>query len=69
MSKESTTAKAKGQAQEQQAKKGQYQSKWQCRGQNEGKKKDPEAIPDLKYGPSNNFTIFKEVLANVALKE
>mmetsp|Transcript_28371 Transcript_28371/g.40666 ORF Transcript_28371/g.40666 Transcript_28371/m.40666 type:complete len:188 (+) Transcript_28371:1676-2239(+) len=69
MSKENTTAKAKGPAQEQQTKKGQYQQKWQRRGQTEGKKKDPEAIPVLKYGPSNNYTVFKEALANVALKE
>ena len=62
------TAKAKGPAQEQK-KKGQYQ-KWQRCGQGEaGKKKDPEAIPVLKYGPSNNFMSFKEALANVALKE
>ena len=35
----------------------------------EPKKKDPEAIPILKYGPSNNFTLFKEALANAAMKE
>jgi hypothetical protein len=60
-------AKAKGQAQEQK-KKGTYQ-KWHRQGQTEGKKKDPEAIPVLKYGPSNNYTIFKEALSNAALKE
>jgi len=49
-------------------KKGTYQ-KWHHRGQIKGKKKDPEAIPILKYGPSNNFTLFKEVLSNAALKE
>ena len=43
--------------------------KWHRRGQTETKKKDPEAIPVLKYGPSNNFTVFKEALANAALKE
>jgi len=64
------TAKAKGPAQEQNKKgQGQYH-KWQRRGQSDaGKKKDPEAIPVLKYGPSNNYTVFKEALANVALKE
>eukprot|EP00590_Aulacoseira_subarctica_P002948 CAMPEP_0172417988 /NCGR_PEP_ID=MMETSP1064-20121228/4486_1 /TAXON_ID=202472 /ORGANISM="Aulacoseira subarctica , Strain CCAP 1002/5" /LENGTH=202 /DNA_ID=CAMNT_0013156619 /DNA_START=129 /DNA_END=734 /DNA_ORIENTATION=+ len=60
-------AKAKGPAQEQK-KKGNYQ-KWHRRGQTEGKKKDPEAIPALKYGPSNNFMFFKEALSNAALKE
>jgi hypothetical protein len=69
MSKENSPAKAKGPAQDQQQpKKGQYQ-KWHRPGQSEGKKKDPEAIPVLKYGPSNNYTTFKEALANVALKE
>ena len=69
MSKDTHTAEAKGPAQEQQAKKGHYQHRWQHRGQNDGKKKDPEAIPVLKYGPSNNFTLFKKALANAALKE
>ena len=70
MNKEQTPAKAaKGPAQEHnQPKKGHYQ-KWHCWGQSEGKKKDPEAIPILKYGPSNNYTLFKEALANTALKE
>ena len=27
------------------------------------KKKDPNAIPILKYGPSNNFMRFKEALS------
>ena len=57
MSKDNPTAKASGPAQEQHAKKGQYHHKWQRHGQNDGKKKDPEAIPVLKYGLSNNFTM------------
>lgn len=35
----------------------------------EAKKKDPEEIPVLKYGPANNFSKFKEALSNTALKE
>jgi hypothetical protein len=33
------------------------------------KKKDPEEIPILKFGPNNNFAKFKEALANKALRE
>ena len=33
------------------------------------KKKDPEEIPVLKYGPANNFTKFKEALSKKALKK
>jgi hypothetical protein len=33
------------------------------------KKKDPDAIPILKYGPSNNFMVFKEALSKKALVE
>ena len=37
----------------------------------EGKKKDkdPEEIPILKYGPSNNFYKFKEALSKTALRD
>jgi hypothetical protein len=35
----------------------------------EAKRKDPEAIPVLKYGPSNNFTKFRDALSKAALKE
>jgi len=50
-----------------------YQRKpWQRRNQNQGrfetKKKDPEEIPVLKYGPSNNFSKFKEAISKTALK-
>jgi hypothetical protein len=38
------------------------------RGQQE-KKKDPEEIPTLQFGPNNNFAKFKEALANKALRE
>jgi hypothetical protein len=37
--------------------------------QPEEKKKDPEVIPILKYGPSNNFMRFKEALSKKALLE
>jgi hypothetical protein len=33
------------------------------------KKRDPDAVPILKYGPSNNFMIFKEALSKKALVE
>jgi hypothetical protein len=35
----------------------------------ESKKKDPETITVLKYGPGNNFSKFKEAMSKVALKE
>ena len=35
----------------------------------EDKNKDPDAIPILKYGPSNNFMRFKEALSKKALLE
>jgi hypothetical protein len=35
----------------------------------EEKKKDPGAIPILRYGPSNNFMRFKEALSKKALLE
>jgi hypothetical protein len=39
---------------------------WHRKGQHsEGKKKDPEAIPILKYGPGNNFAKFKEAISKV----
>ncbi len=43
---------------------------WHQKGQHgKNKKKDPEAIPVLKYGPGNNFAKFKEEISKVALKE
>jgi hypothetical protein len=47
------------------------QSHWQRKGQYnpEHKKKDTEAIPILKYGPSNNFAKFKEAISKAALKQ
>ena len=33
------------------------------------RKKDPEAIPVLKYGPGNNFAKFRDALSKAALKE
>jgi hypothetical protein len=33
------------------------------------KKKDPEEIPILRFGPNNNFAKFMEVLANKVLRE
>jgi hypothetical protein len=35
----------------------------------EPKKKDPGAVPILKYGPNNNFMRFQEVLSKKALEE
>jgi hypothetical protein len=43
---------------------------WHHRNQlTESKRKDPEAIPVLKYGPLNNFTKFRDALSKAALKE
>jgi hypothetical protein len=43
---------------------------WHGKGHHdEAKKKDPEAIPILKYGPGNNFAKFKEAISKAALKE
>jgi hypothetical protein len=33
------------------------------------KKKDPEQLPILSFGPNNNFAKFKEALASKALRE
>jgi len=41
---------------------------WQKR-DSEQKKKDPEAIPVLKYSPANNFIKFRDALSKAALKE
>jgi hypothetical protein len=50
--------------------KGQQRKPWHQKGQHgENKKKDPEAILVLKYGPGNNFAKFKEAFSKVALKE
>mmetsp|Transcript_13264 Transcript_13264/g.19025 ORF Transcript_13264/g.19025 Transcript_13264/m.19025 type:complete len:209 (-) Transcript_13264:18-644(-) len=51
-----------------------HKKHWQKRGQQgradyQAKKKDPEEIPVLKYGPANNFTKFKEALSKKALKK
>jgi hypothetical protein len=35
----------------------------------ETKKKDPDAVPILKYGPNNNFMRFREALSKKALEE
>jgi hypothetical protein len=47
------------------------QTHWQRKGQhsNGPKKKDAEAIPILKYRPSNNFAKFKEAMLKPALKQ
>jgi hypothetical protein len=44
------------------------QGKGQGRGQFH-KKKDPEEVPILTFGPNNNFAKFKEALSNKALRE
>ncbi len=46
-------------------------SRWQRKGQynSEPKKKDAEAIPILRYGPSNNFAKFKEAISKAALRQ
>jgi hypothetical protein len=46
------------------------QSRWR-KGQHnvEPKKKDAEAIPILKYGPSNNFAKIREAMSKAALKQ
>jgi hypothetical protein len=44
------------------------QGKGQGRGQFH-KKKDPEEVPILTFGPKNNFAKFKESLSNKALRE
>ncbi len=35
----------------------------------EQKKKDPDAVPILRYGPGNNFMRFKEALSKKVLEE
>ena len=43
--------------------------KFPPKGDAETKKKDPDAVPILRYGPSNNFMLFKEALSKKALVE
>jgi hypothetical protein len=33
------------------------------------KRKDPDAVPTLKFGPNNNFMRFREALSKKALEE
>jgi hypothetical protein len=63
--------KKQGQQNTTQEKSDKKDKRWQqWRGfQPEEKKKDPDAIPILKYGPSNNFMQFKEALSKKALLE
>jgi hypothetical protein len=48
--------------------KGRQQGKFRRQGF-EQKKKDPDAVPILKYGPGNNFMRFKEALSKKVLEE
>jgi hypothetical protein len=45
---------------------GRLTNRWNYRNDHE-KRKDPESIPILRYGPSNNFMKFTEALLNKAL--
>ena len=49
----------------------QQRKQWPKRyqGYQQQKKKDPEEIPVLKYGPNNNFSKFKEAISKTALKD
>jgi hypothetical protein len=48
----------------------QQKKQWQKRSQVQTqKKKDPEEIPILKYGPNKNFSKFKEAISRTALKD
>jgi hypothetical protein len=48
--------------------KGRQHGKFRRQG-TEHKKKDPDAVPILKYGPGNNFMRFKEALLKKALED
>jgi hypothetical protein len=48
--------------------KGRQQSRFRRQGF-EQKKRDPDAVPTLKYGPGNNFMCFKEALSKKVLEE
>jgi hypothetical protein len=55
--------------QDQQRKSGQRQNQNQYQQRcTEYKKRDPEEIPVLRYGPANNFSKFKEAMSKAALK-
>ena len=41
---------------------------FKCQPQQEQKKRDPEDIPVLKFGPNNNFMKVKEAISKAALK-
>jgi len=46
-----------------------WQKRGQAKSEHTAKKKEPDEIPILKYGPANNFNRFKEAMSKTALKE
>jgi hypothetical protein len=59
-------AQSSEKASEEKGKRGRNNRKFQRQG---AKKKDPDAVPILQYGPSQNFIKFKEALLKKALQE
>jgi hypothetical protein len=49
--------------------KGHCQQNRRHRPMQEPKKKDPDGVPILRYGPNNNFMRFQEALSKKALEE
>ncbi len=62
------TALGEQKKQEQHRKGGQQRSHPYQHRCTEYKKRDPEEIPVLRYGPANNFSKFKEAMSKAALK-
>ena len=70
MTDKATATQEKGSTKDQGGRRQQQERKhWQKTKTRFEKKKDPEEIPVLKYGPANNFSKFKEALSNAALTE
>jgi hypothetical protein len=62
-----TVAQGEQKKQDQQCKSGQRQHQYQQR-HTKYKKKDPEEVTVLQYGPANNFSKFKEAMSKATFK-
>ncbi len=68
MIKEQAAAQGEQKKQDQHRKGGQQRYHQYQQRRTESKKRDPEEIPVLCYGPANNFSKFKEAMSKAALK-
>jgi hypothetical protein len=62
------TAQGEQKKHDQHRKGGQQRNQHYQQRRTENKKRDPEEIPVLRYGPANNFSKFKEAMSKATLK-